>query len=279
MNKINLNEINWCDIQNKLNKKELFWSEIPKRIGFSRKVLERAVSEGYLKKIVYRKKMSVESKNKISKGRIKYLKENPDKHPWKNNDKFKSKPCELLKMKLDKNNIKYISEYEPSNEKYYSIDIAFPNKKIGIEINGNQHYERDGSLKNYYIKRNEFLNNIGWKIYDIHYSIVYNELLLESLINSIRDFSLNQDDLNYYLNEYIKRKNVKHNHCIDCNIIILKDSKRCRRCAAKLKTKVTHPTKEELKELIKHNNWSKIGRIYNVSDTAIRKWARGYELI
>lgn len=278
MNKIDLSKINWCEIQIKLDNKQLFWSDLPKYIGYSRKIIERAVNEGYLRKIIYQKKMSSESKRKISVGRIKYLKENPDKHPWKNNSKFKSKPCELFKKKLDEHNIKYVSEYEPSDERYYCIDVAFPNKKIGIEINGNQHYERDGTLKNYYLKRNEYLNTIGWEIYNIHYSIIYDSILLELLINHVKKFSLNQNDLNSYLSEYIERKKNKHNHCCDCGTIISKKSKRCKKCASKLNYKVTHPTKEELQNLIKTNNWSNIGRMYNVSDNAVRKWAKSYNL-
>ena len=180
MNKIDLNTIDWNEIQKKHND-GIYWNNLSTIVNLSRTTLERAAREGYLKKIIHKPIISIEVKEKISKGRIKYLKENPDKHPWKNNDKFKSKPCELLKNKLNENNIIYISEYEPSNERYYSIDIAFPNKKIGVEINGNQHYNRDGTLKDYYNKRNNFLISIGWKIYDIHYSIVYNDLLLKTL--------------------------------------------------------------------------------------------------
>ena len=50
--------------------------------------------------------MSDEEKNCVRIGRIKYLKENPDKHPWKKNDKFKSKPCEKFKKMLIDNDSK-----------------------------------------------------------------------------------------------------------------------------------------------------------------------------
>lgn len=32
----------------------------------------------------------------------------------------------------------------PLDDRSFSLDIAFPEKKIGIEVNGNQHYERNG---------------------------------------------------------------------------------------------------------------------------------------
>ena len=40
------------------------------------------------------------------------------------------------------------------------------------------------------------------------------------------------------------------------------------------------PTKEQLKEDLSGKiNWCALGRKYNVSDNAVRKWAKGYELI
>lgn len=44
--------------------------------------------------------------------------------------------------------------------------------------------------------------------------------------------------------------------------------------------KVERPSKEELKELIDiHNNFVYIGSLFGVSDNAVRKWARRYELM
>jgi len=44
--------------------------------------------------------------------------------------------------------------------------------------------------------------------------------------------------------------------------------------------KVKHPSKEELAKDIKEiHNFCEIGRKYNVTDNAVRKWARKYELI
>ncbi len=56
----------------------------------------------------------------------------------------------ILKKILDNINVKYVPEYNPLINRFFSIDIAFPDKKIGIEINGNQHYNIHGSLKEYY---------------------------------------------------------------------------------------------------------------------------------
>jgi very-short-patch-repair endonuclease len=57
----------------------------------------------------------------------------------------------------------------------FAIDIAFPNEKIGIEINGNQHYQSNGQLKKYYQERHDILEGFGWKIFEIPYLMVWNE--------------------------------------------------------------------------------------------------------
>ena len=43
---------------------------------------------------------------------------------------------------------------------------------------------------------------------------------------------------------------------------------------------IMKPTKEQLKEDLSGKiNWCALGRKYNVSDVAVRKWAKRYELI
>lgn len=112
-------------------------------------------------------KHTEECKRRLSELRKRYLYTHPNEHPWKKHDKFKSVPCEKFKNILNINNISFVDEYSP-NGMLYSIDIAFPDKKIGIEINGNQHYNRDGTLKEYYLKRHNDICNRGWLLYECH---------------------------------------------------------------------------------------------------------------
>ncbi len=113
--------------------------------------------------------------------RIKYLSENPDKHPWKRQNKNKSKPCETVKEYLKNKNIKFVDEWQPLKDRFYSIDIAFPDIKLGIEINGNQHYEDDGSLRPYYRERHEKITNEGWTLVELHYLSCFNEQVLDKI--------------------------------------------------------------------------------------------------
>lgn len=78
----------------------------------------------------------------------------------------------------------------------------------------------------------------------------------------------------------IKESTPKKWFCVDCGIEISHDSKRCRNCADKAKRKVIRPTKEELSKLLieSNGNFSKIGKYFRVSDSAIRKWCDAYNL-
>jgi len=129
---------------------------------------------------------SKKSKIQISNSRKKFLKENPDKHPWAKNTKFISKPCEYLKTILREKGIKFIEEFQPLlPNRFFSIDIAFPEKKIGIEVNGNQHYNKKGNLKPYYQNRHDLIENAQWNIIELHYSEVYKNDIVEKILKLI----------------------------------------------------------------------------------------------
>lgn len=113
-------------------------------------------------------------RKKVSEGRKKFLKENPELHPWKRKDKFKSKPCEVLKSYLSAKGLIFIEEWQPLEERFFSIDIAFPDIKLGIEVNGNQHYDREGKLNPYYQERHDLICAAGWTLIELHYVSCYN---------------------------------------------------------------------------------------------------------
>lgn len=128
----------------------------------------------------------------------------------------KSVPCEKVKEKLSANNISFVEEFMPIDNRLFRIDIAFPNKKIGIEINGNQHYNLDGTLKKYYQDRHNLIEAAGWELHEYHFSIAYNSNL-DDLINILKNnYSLDKFDYSFYIKpkkisrsrkEYFKIKN------------------------------------------------------------------------
>ena len=221
-----------------------------------------------------------ESKKRISIARKEFLSKNPDKHPWKLSSKFISKPCENFKKVINNIGIFYIEEMNVSNERNFSIDIAFPQYKIGIEINGNQHYNNDGTLKEYYKDRNIYITKLGWKLYEIHYSVCFdNNIILKIFKNILSGVETIYDfDYEEYLINKLKLKDVK---ICSCGNKIKRLSKKCVKCASidsSLKRrKVERPTYIELLKIVYEIGYSATGRKYGVSDVSIRKWLKYYE--
>lgn len=170
------------------------------RVAKQHQVRRNNIASG--KTVIIGHKLTDETKKLISKKRIDYLINNPDKHVWKRNTKFKSAPCEELKNKFRSLGISFIEEYCPFVDSAISLDIAFPDIKIGIEVNGNQHYNRDGSLKEYYQLRHNKLEEAGWTIYEIHYTLCYNIKNFEDIL-SLDIYNKN------YVGEYFSKKELK----------------------------------------------------------------------
>lgn len=183
---MNLYKYDWnkikIDYESQMSRRDL-----RNKYKFQSKHLTQAIKEGLLEKRKTKVINSNITRSKISKTIKKYLSENPDKHVWKRSDKFKSKPCEYLKSFLNSKNIKFISEHTVVNN--YSIDIAFPEYKLGLEVNGNQHYDENGKLKEYYIKREKAFNSNGWNLIQIHYKCCYNDNFKNELLNKILIYS------------------------------------------------------------------------------------------
>ena len=87
------------------------------------------------------------------------------------------------------------------------------------------------------------------------------------------------------------RNNTKHpNTCIDCDKEISKHAMRCKECNDKYsetdedyKNKVNYSSKcpdiDTLRNLLSEYNYTQIGKMYNVSANAVKKWALKYDLL
>ena len=274
-------EVNQEELQILLNQK-LQVAEIAQKLNVKTSLIRRKMFNWGLKS-QYEYKHSPESKAKLSISRKNFLKNNPDKHPWKSKDKFKSKPCENLKSIISELNVSFVSEYQPSNDRFFSIDIAFPDKMIGIEVNGNQHYNRDGSLKEYYMGRTLFLENLGWKIYQFHYSCCFNIEILTPIIFSIVD-SEKRIDFDYL--RYEPKTSKAINTFCGCGLKKSHVSIECRKCSfrnpltsiRKRKIKI-RPTRDVLHNMIWSAPLTGWGLFYNIEANTIKKWIIRYKLI
>lgn len=274
----------WYNIQKDHDDNKLSQSEICDKYLVSRGTLYRAIKLGLfvytppkIKRIV-----SEETKTKISNARKKFLKENPDKHPWRHKDKFQSKPCNLFKQKLLEHSIEFVEEYVPLSHRAYSIDIAFPDRKIGIEINGQQHYQKTGELKPYYQKRHDEIKNDGWTLHEIHYSLVWNDVLLQQIIENIKS---TKSFISFNYLQYTKDR-IRNNKkvCKDCGCDIHRTSIRCKKCNGKYRKNkmynrnVRWIDEQTLQRLVWEKPLRDIAKDYNVSDVTIGKWCKKYNI-
>lgn len=86
--------------------------------------------------------------------------------------------------------------------------------------------------------------------------------------------SRHQIDKQYPIREIHKKK-----YCLDCGKEIWKDAIRCSICNKIAMRKVhNRPSAEELYNLLKNNSFVAVGKMFNVSDNAIRKWCKSYGL-
>jgi very-short-patch-repair endonuclease len=208
-----LKEIDWKDIQEKHNNGKRLYE-----LGISRKVINSAVREGLFIKFKIPLIMSDDTKRRISAARKKWLSENPELHPWRKNSKFISKPCEALKEYLRKAGICFEEEVIVSTEKNYSVDILIRDKNLILEINGNQHYDKEGRLLPYYQERHDHIKEIGWNIYELHYTLAYNFELCLSIINNIKYAS---EILPY--TKKVKQNKAKYGDMITANMMRKKE--------------------------------------------------------
>lgn len=158
-----------------------------------------------------KKNCSEECKRKsLSEKRKKFLADNPDSHPWRQPDKKISIPCENVKKYLTDRGIDFIPEYQPLDDRFFSIDIAFPQIKVGIEINGMQHYNSDGTLKPYYQERHDLITSAGWKLIEVFYT----ECFSDEKISKFLDFEIPKDEegmLQYIRDKIAASKNKMNN--------------------------------------------------------------------
>ena len=63
-----------------------------------------------------------------------------------------------------------------------------------------------------------------------------------------------------------------------CGAEISKKAIRCKTCNDIFQQKVSRPTRNELKKLIRVSSFAALGRKFNVSDNTVRKWCKNYGL-
>src|SRR5574344_336650 len=107
-----------------------------------------------------------DQRKRISKKLSTYYKNHPDKVPYVLNHSSKtSYPEQYFMDVFEKENI--ILEYHHQIS-IYELDFCSLEKKIYIEIDGEQHFQKESIECD--IRRNEYLKNLGWHGYRIRWS-------------------------------------------------------------------------------------------------------------
>lgn len=236
-------ERDWDEIQEDINKNLLIQKQICKKYLLHDKLLTRAVKEGKL--IIPEKEMKRQSRERISKAREKFLKENPEQYPWKTQDSFISKPCEILKDYLRENDINFKEELRyivPG--RFFSADIALEELKIIIEVNGTHHYKYDGTLTDYHQERHDLHVKEGWKMIEVFYQLCYKEAFRKMLVEHIKNLKIKEycsivSNLEVFNQEKAIKWCTKHKtkKCLLCDNKISKNAKHCLICSRKLPKK------------------------------------------
>lgn len=239
----------------------------------------RSASEAaalYRKGRIFRHTQS--TKNRLSLIRKEFIKNNPDKVPYLMNHSSKESYPESYFTEIFKQyNIKVEREFKLET---YRLDFAVLDKKIDIEIDGNQHYD-DPKIVEHDKVRNQTIEALGWKILRIRWSY-YQQMtfdqkkqFIEELIKKINDFENNpatKYDLSFDrpigVCEYC-RKEFK---------ISFKNHKFCSKsCAGKnMQKNRLRPSKDILSSEFKNKTISHIATEYKMSYTTIIKWLHRY---
>lgn len=168
-----MKKYNWSEIQ-KYHDDGHTWREIQDKFGVVQASLYKAQQRGdfisrnhsQASKLAFKKgrlvqKHTQETKDKISKSRIKYLIDNPDKVPYLINHSSKqSYPETIFQNALISANITgWVYNYRFG---IYQYDFAFPELKIDVEIDGSTH--NLPKVKKIDERRDQFSKDNGWVV-------------------------------------------------------------------------------------------------------------------
>jgi len=219
------------------------------------------------KKYPERFKHTEESKKIMREKRLEFMKNNPDKTAWRLSNV--SYPEKLFIEYVESNGLdkKYSIVREYSVFPYF-IDFAFVNQMVAIEIDGSQHLLPERKKED--DKKDKLLNELGWLVIRV----------------SEKEIKTNIGETFNQILSILKDKPKINNHRIG---LVVKPKKRHKKernefgftekqiQSIKSQRRVERPPIDELKKLIEKNGYRGTGKIFGISDNAIRKWLKSYD--
>jgi very-short-patch-repair endonuclease len=257
---------NWS-INELKNKYKIGYNTINNIIG----KYKRTISE--TRKLAHKKysekfKHSDETKEKLRKIRLDFIKNNPNKTAWRLKNISYPEKLFLNRIKelgLDRE-YNIIREYSFFP---YFIDFVFLNEKIAVEIDGSQHLLPERKLKDQ-IKDKKLIDD-GWVVIRFTENEVKTniDLVFKNLLFILNNNGCGKNYYNFGVfispKKYIKKKS---------NMGVLTDDEYKKVINQR---KVKRPPYEQLIKEIGELGYSATGRKYGVSDNSIRKWKIFYE--
>lgn len=195
-------------------------------------------------------------------------------HADSNRDVSKRHPEKIIKA--------YKQHVENSGQKIVSINKKTKEVKI---FNSIRECSRLLNINNRHVwmclsKEDKYISHKSSHGYVFIYYDEFDEALVDEYINQSKYNTANINKKNECV-DVDKKDNVNKiiYTCQICGKSVSNKSNICRACYNKQQRKVKdRPSKEELLELIKTKSFLEIGRIYNISDNAVRKWCKSYGL-
>lgn len=204
------------------------------------------------------------TKNKIRQARLNYMKNNAEKTAWRKKEssleqKFKSFLQDYGYTK------RFLIEQEKSISKY-RIDFAFIHEQLAVEIDGSQHW-RNKDKYNSDLQKDAYLRSQNWTIIRIPETDITNLELLKEKLDNVLPQHPNHTETGLFKRDkkYIKKR-------IDNN-----PTEAQKEGYKKLRKVINRPSLKELEELKTHKTNVEIGKLYGVSEAAIRKWIKQYK--
>lgn len=210
---------------------------------------------------------SEETKAKIRKKRLAFMKAHPEQTAWR--QKNMSYPEEMFLKFLTERGYadKFLIQREFSVFPYF-IDFAFVDLKIAIEIDGSQHLLPERKKKDEL--KDALLHSQGWRVIRIAESVIKTDW---DIIQQVLDEHIHLDtDVTYSQVGVVKPISLGYQK-VERNEF--GRSEKMTESAIKQR-KYERPDKETLYKELVETNFNAVGRKYGVSDNLIRKWCLFY---
>ena len=209
-----------------------------------------------------------ETKAKMRKARLKYMKENPEKTNWFRLRTEMSYPEKLFKKLIDKN--KLARKYDITREypiHPYFTDFAFINIKVDFEIDGSQHWLIKERIKSDKKKEKLFLKK-GWQVYRIpEFKLKNNFKEIEKDVKRFLNNIPKTPKIYKYENDIIEYEKIKKE-----KIARIKAQSKKYWDRLKLLSKVR---KKDFKEIYPSSGWAtSLGDIWGITEQRARFYSK-----